>query len=394
MNPSFRVGRSIHVVIPPRDEEEFREFLLQRLGVRENDFFVRSVAEEATRERFEIDKRKRKIELTFRRFDGRRRKKVASISEFFIYQPLGKIAKLIDDLQRNSNDLMKLYTIGDTIEGRKILAVRISHPRKADKRKRVLLDCGIHAREWMSPLACLFTMQRLISTPKGRGFIEDGWDFVIVPVVNPDGYFYSWSKPAARLWRKNRRRLPEGEIFSHCNGVDLNRNFPTAFATFPNNCGADYPGPNALSEPESAALAGLLQPESGFLAYVSVHAYSRMVLVPYAHKPGAHEHETRYKPVLNAISEAMNSIRNVSMPYEEFYEFGSPPELLYAVNGSSLDYAYVAGSVEFSLLYELSPSEKASAKFANPFHLPIEQIEPTLREFWSGLQAGIKRMLL
>ncbi|KAH7982467.1 hypothetical protein HPB52_005104 [Rhipicephalus sanguineus] len=48
------------------------------------------------------------------------------------------------------------------------------------------------------------------------------FDFYIFPVVNPDGYAYTFTSD--RLWRKNRSGGRRG-----CRGVDPNRNFAAAF---------------------------------------------------------------------------------------------------------------------------------------------------------------------
>lgn len=86
-------------------------------------------------------------------------------------------------------------------------------------------------------------------------------NFVIVPVLNPDGYEYTWTTD--RLWRKNRR--PGGvrtlDNVDNCNGVDLNRNYDTNFGgtgSSSNQCSHLYAGPSALSEPETQAVANLL----------------------------------------------------------------------------------------------------------------------------------------
>lgn len=34
--------------------------------------------------------------------------------------------------------------------------------------------------------------------------IVDAFEWIIVPVVNADGYVYSWESESTRLWRKNR----------------------------------------------------------------------------------------------------------------------------------------------------------------------------------------------
>ena len=54
----------------------------------------------------------------------------------------------------------------------------------------------------------------------------DTLNFYIVPVLNPDGYKYTWSSPdpRKRMWRKNRN-LQGGRRSNDCFGIDLNRNF-------------------------------------------------------------------------------------------------------------------------------------------------------------------------
>ena len=49
--------------------------------------------------------------------------------------------------------------------------------------------------------------------------LVDSYDWYILPVVNPDGYVYTWTDD--RLWRKSRRPNRGSE----CIGTDLNRNF-------------------------------------------------------------------------------------------------------------------------------------------------------------------------
>ena len=96
------------------------------------------------------------------------------------------------------------------------------------------IQCGIHPREWITHATCLYIIDRLLDENDGRELLSS-LDFYIVPVVNPDGYEYTWTyehKPICtkcfgsvedfkackeevwddckeefftRLWRKNRR---------------------------------------------------------------------------------------------------------------------------------------------------------------------------------------------
>lgn len=91
-------------------------------------------------------------------------------------------------------------------------------------------------------------------------------EFFIMPVVNPDGYRYSYTKD--RLWRKNRR------YNGKCYGVDLNRNFPYKWGTEhvlinngpraqKNVCNEIYEGPTAVSEAESLAITEFIESSKG-----------------------------------------------------------------------------------------------------------------------------------
>lgn len=46
--------------------------------------------------------------------------------------------------------------------------------------------------------------------------------FIIIPVLNPDGYKWTWHAEGDRLWRKNRT---PNEGSPECPGTDLNRNW-------------------------------------------------------------------------------------------------------------------------------------------------------------------------
>lgn len=56
----------------------------------------------------------------------------------------------------------------------------------------VLIDAGIHAREWVSVSTIMYLINQLTANPEDsplvRGFL-DSYDFVFMPVLNPDGKF-------------------------------------------------------------------------------------------------------------------------------------------------------------------------------------------------------------
>lgn len=114
-------------------------------------------------------------------------------------------------------------SIGKTHEGRDIFAVVISGKKQGDK-KQVFIQSGQHAREWIGPATTQFMMYKFIHGYGSDAEITallDAVAFHHVPVMNPDGYEYTWSNN--RMWRKNKR--PGRRAI----GVDLNRNWGKKF---------------------------------------------------------------------------------------------------------------------------------------------------------------------
>lgn len=89
-----------------------------------------------------------------------------------------------------------------------------------------MFECGMHAREWLAPAACMWIIKELID-PVNREYLSN-YTFTIIPMMNPDGYLYTWYYE--REWRKNRSPSPiAGKDW--CRGADLNRNFDVHFGT-------------------------------------------------------------------------------------------------------------------------------------------------------------------
>jgi murein tripeptide amidase MpaA len=55
-----------------------------------------------------------------------------------------------------------------------------------------VVDCGIHAREWASHSFCVYLIHDLLEGNFKSWKNEVFW--VVYPILNPDGYEYSWKK--------------------------------------------------------------------------------------------------------------------------------------------------------------------------------------------------------
>ena len=149
------------------------------------------------------------------------------------------------------------------------------------------LQGSAHANEWMGTMGCVFSMGELV-----EGYIAgdpeivalmDTLVFVATPVLNVDGYLWTWT-PTGRNWRKNRRDNGDGSF-----GVDLNRNngpertWCTAGSST-NPSANTFCGPEVLSEPEDRAYGELLdqlQQTQPVLGAVDFHTCGSLLLWPW-----------------------------------------------------------------------------------------------------------------
>ncbi|XP_054685369.1 carboxypeptidase O isoform X1 [Grus americana] len=214
----------------------------------------------------------------------RERSSHRQVSEGYVYtqyHPMEVIYQWMTQIQKNNSELVTQHYLGKTIENRTMYYLQISQP--SDKTKKIIwMDCGIHAREWISPAFCQWFVKEILqnykSDPKISRFLQN-LDLYILPVLNIDGYIYSWEKD--RLWRKNRSSHMNGT----CYGTDLNRNFNSSWGSIgvSYNCSSEiFCGSGPESEPETRAVAQLIErKKSDILCYLTIHSYGQYILTPY-----------------------------------------------------------------------------------------------------------------
>lgn len=97
-----------------------------------------------------------------------------------------------------SPKLVSVQRLGKSVEGRPILGLRIGLKSETNNKSIVYIDGGTHAREWASITTVLFVIDKLISEFKqGNTMVRNlvrNFNFHIVPVVNPDGYEWSYTR--------------------------------------------------------------------------------------------------------------------------------------------------------------------------------------------------------
>ncbi|CAG0884908.1 unnamed protein product [Cyprideis torosa] len=169
---------------------------------------------------------------------------------------------------------------GKTYEGRPIKGVRIN---PGNSKKKIFVDSGIHAREWIAPSTVAYLINQLATNRSLNEDIINAFDWYLFPVLNPDGYEYTFSKD--RLWRKNRNP----EISRTCPGIDLNRNWDYHWGEDVRGkdpCTELYAGPSPFSEPETQAIRDFLanlNADGSLALIVSFHSYVQVLMSPWSH---------------------------------------------------------------------------------------------------------------
>nr|XP_033471454.1 carboxypeptidase B2-like [Epinephelus lanceolatus] len=265
------------------------------------------------------------------------------------YHSLEDIYYWINRTQQENPDKVKTIIIGSSYEKRPLYVLKLSLNSRPDK-KAMWIDCGIHAREWISPAFCLWFVQYSLSFYKINSDITDildNMDVYVLPVMNPDGYKVTWT--TNRMWRKNRSLSKT----SKCIGVDLNRNFDANWCTegaSNDPCTEIYCGAFPESEPESEAVANFLRSHKDTVQlYLSIHSYSQMLLFPYS---CTLQEAENHKDLLEMAQEAAQSIGRY---HNNTYKYGPGAKTIYLAPGGSDDWAYNLG-IKYSFTFELQDS--------------------------------------
>jgi len=116
--------------------------------------------------------------------------------------------------------------------------------------------------------------------------IVDNYDIYVLPVVNPDGYEYTFTNN--RMWRKTRSNPLGFASNSLCVGVDPNRNWSHQWGgkgASKNPCSETYRGTRPFSESETDAVQKFIMPRARqFKLFMTFHSYGQFLLFPWGYE--------------------------------------------------------------------------------------------------------------
>ncbi|XP_066449361.1 carboxypeptidase B2 [Eleutherodactylus coqui] len=289
------------------------------------------------------------------------------------YHSLEDIYFWMEQMVESHPDMLEKISIGNSFEKRPLYVLKMTGKEK-NATNAIWIDCGIHAREWISPAFCLWFVGHAVQFYGADEYMTKLLkyiDFYVLPVMNVDGYDYTWT--TNRMWRKNRSKHANNK----CHGTDLNRNFDAGWCgpgASTNPCFDTYCGPFPESEPEVAAVARFIrQHNSTIKGYITMHSYSQMVLFPYSYTTDKSKDHEELSQLAKKVADGIR-LKNRSK-----YVIGAGADTIYLAPGGSDDWAYDLG-IKYSFTFELRD------KGTYGFLLPPRLIKPTCSEALTGVK--------
>jgi carboxypeptidase T len=265
--------------------------------------------------------------------------------------------------------IVQSFSLGTSVEGRQLRAVKISDNVATDEAEpEVLFTASQHAREHLTVEMALYLLREFTTRYADDTTIanivnsRETW---IVFNVNPDGSEYDVATGSYRMWRKNR----QPNSGSSAVGTDLNRNWSFQWGCCGGSSGTfsseTYRGASPFSAPEtqrvrdfinSRVIGGVQQ----IKAHIDFHTYSELVLWPYGYTTA------NTTSTLNANDQAMLSTIGNQMAGTNGYTPEQASDL-YIADGTINDWAWGTHRIA-SYTFEMYP------RTSNPGFYPPDEV--------------------
>jgi carboxypeptidase T len=254
-----------------------------------------------------------------------------------LYHTYAETVTELHQIEAFHSNIAKLFVIGKSIQGRDILAIKISdNPAVEEAEEPEVLYMGCHhAREWISVEIPMYLANYLVNNYEVNPAITrlvDERETWIVPIVNPDGLEYS--QTTYTMWRKNMRDNDNDSVFDRSNdGVDLNRNYGYKWGyddigSSPYPWDETYRGKSAFSEPETQAVANLTVTHD-FVFSISYHSYGEVMVYPWGYAN------------LDTPDDKLFTDLAARMARFNGYTYGNAKDcIMYNTNGDASDWLY------------------------------------------------------
>ncbi len=198
-----------------------------------------------------------------------------------------EVTDLLKKYARDFPTITSLSSIGTTIQGRSMWALKLTNQKnlRNEKVPGIIFMGTHHAREHLSTEVPMGLIKHLLTNYEKDPAIKDLIDsreIIIVPMINPDGAMHDIKGRRYKMWRKNMRK-ERNDLY----GVDLNRNYGYKWGTGGSSSSRRsdvFMGPKPFSEPETIAVKDFLEENEHIKIVLSYHTFSELILYPWGHK--------------------------------------------------------------------------------------------------------------
>lgn len=276
-----------------------------------------------------------------------------AIPNFPCYRTVEETYAAMDALVVAHPDLASVVDIGDSwlkvqnaANGYDMRVLVLTNEAVAGPKPKLFVTASIHAREY-APAELLLRFGEALVAGHGSDpdatWILDHHEIHLMPQANPDGRKQA---EAGASWRKNVNTNYCG-VTSSNRGADLNRNFSFQWSCCGGSsgsaCDETFRGPTAHSEPETQAIEAYERaifpdqrpadlstpaPDDATGVYIDIHSYSPEILTPWGFQ------DPNTSPAPNGAE-----LRTAARKYG-YYSGYEPTLYIYAVDGSTQDFAY------------------------------------------------------
>jgi hypothetical protein len=234
-----------------------------------------------------------------------------------------------------------------THEGRIATGLKISDNVGTEEAEPTILFVSQHhAREVMTPEVIIAFADELTQQygidPEVTRWVDEH-EIYLIPCHNPDGTHHVFN--VYNNWRKNRRDNGDGSF-----GVDPNRNYPFQWDGCGGSSGSPssdtYRGPSPGSEPITQSLMTITEDVRPAIS-LTYHTYGEYVLHPFGCDPALPDDPDRraHRDIGSALAMKVENDNGTG-----YYRMGTPPELLYGVDGDSDGWLHgIGGTVAFTI---------------------------------------------
>lgn len=269
-----------------------------------------------------------------------------------VYNSTDEIFRKMDELASGKcSSYMKYESAAKPAQSttaKDVKVFRLTSPHAGTNKTRILLNFGIHGREYIAAEVALRFFYTMCDGSDRSMRVLNNTDFIVIPLLNVAGRKKVETAEAGvtcSSLRKNERE------------VDLNRNFDFHWDEGTDDSYAeDFRGSVPNSEPETKLIVDLVKYLSPKV-FIDIHSGDASLMYPYSFKAEA-------CPTANRMQALIDYVNKRDFCQQQGCVRSGPAALAlnppYVASGTSIDYMYEVLGIEYSYTWEVFSGQRVS----------------------------------